>query len=139
MRRGGYDQFVAVAYRFEPDDLADAIDMTRHQMTAQSVGQSERLFQIQFIAKLIQPDSAAERFTRDIHYKAAAMQLDCGQAYTVTGNAVARLDIEKIQPRSLDGQPDIAPSRFKMGNVAKRLDDAGKHGIRLSTNGKAEL
>jgi hypothetical protein len=96
------DQLVALADLIELQHLADAVDVARDQVSAEAVGQAQRLFQVHFAGR-VEADGAVQRLARDVDLVDGRL-LDDRQADAAVGDRVAQRDVGEVEAGRLDGQ-----------------------------------
>ena len=113
-----------LAHRLELHYLANAIDMARYQMTADTIGQAHGFFQIHLGILCVQPDGAVKRLLRHIGIERCCTLAHHGQADAVDSDGVADGDILHAQACGFDVQAYSACQRFNALNFSKCGDDA---------------
>src|SRR5439155_15421967 len=76
------------------DDLADAVDRALHEVAAQPVGQPDRPFEVDTVARLeIAEIAASQWLVDDVDRVPAGADVDHGEAHAVVGDRVADLHV----------------------------------------------
>ena len=102
--------------------------MAAHQMAAEPIGQSQRLFEVD-LAGRPQADGLVEAFERYLHAETLSVERDGGHAGTLDRYRVADHHITQIQPAGIDmkAQSRALPQGLDPLDAADRRDNSGKH------------
>src|SRR4051812_31709681 len=108
------------------DDVADAVDMALHQMTAECRRGCRSSLQVD-PASLgeVTEGCAPARLRQQVGHKPVVVELRGGQADTVDGNRVAETDCGRIQ--AADGDPRGFSARLDLHDGAHARNDSGEH------------
>ena len=136
LRRADFEQTV-VADGVEAQHFADAIDVARNQVAAETIGQAQGFLEIDRTGR-VKADGARQRFRRNIDAEALRLTVNDGQADAVAGDRIADRDVVKVERSGVDGEANgrrAVVARRQFGNVSNCCDDSREHGKYRSYGG----
>src|ERR1700682_2292186 len=105
---------------------ADAVDVAAHQVSAQPIGKSQRLFHVDR-ADAVEPGRAVQRLGRYVKAHRAGVDRNDGEAAAVERDTVAHCDVILRESSRVDGDLHPLRTRLHRDDAADCLHDAGKH------------
>ena len=112
------------------NDLSHTIDMTADNVPAHTGGWQHSFFQVDQLPGLIlTKQSMRQCFRGDVSIKTVRTQCSYCQAYTITGDAIAKLYIGKIQIVAANGNTQITTLAANSAELTGGFNNTCKHSL----------
>ena len=113
------------------DHFAESVHVAADQVAAEATGGHQRLFQVDPAAGLETAQAGeAQGLATNVGPEAIAGQFHGGEADPVDGDAVAELDVGKVELAGGDVEAHVAALGREGADLAEGFDDSGKHQLR---------
>src|SRR5437660_1860967 len=99
-------------------------------MTAEPVGQPERLFEVH-VGRAIEPGGARERLRGNVEAKRSPALRDDREAATVHRDAVSDRDVGNVERAGRNDETQTVALWCNRSHLADGLDNSGKHQVSL--------